>query len=155
MQRQVIIGDSVNPAVRSDARGVAVLNGDWLLRVDPRNRGMAEGWARSPIASAVTCVVPGCIQSVLALSDEYPHEYGMPNGYLGTAWLERCFDAGDVAKGQRAWLKFGGLAPSAHVWLNGFYVGAHCHPASAGCRSRTSLTRSRASCRRTVSTAVP
>lgn len=131
MQRQVIIGDSVNPAVRSDARGVAVLNGDWLLRVDPRNRGMAEGWARSPIASAVTCVVPGCIQSVLALSEEYPHEYGMPNGYLGTAWLERCFDAGDVANGQRAWLKFGGLAPSAHVWLNGSYVGAHCHPASA------------------------
>lgn|GEM_PF-3382801 len=125
--RKQITGVSVHGTVRSPLRETMDLAGRWKLKVDPRDQGMAEQWAATPLASDLTVPVPGCIQRVDDLAETYPPGHGPHNGYLGTAWMERAFALGQVASANRTWLKFGGIGPAAHVWLNGRYVGYHGH----------------------------
>lgn len=118
-------GIAVNAAVQGTARRVTKLDGEWRLKLDPHNAGMAEQWAGQPLETGLSCPVPGCIQSVAALKEQYPSVVGMHNAYLGTAWLERTFAVPQLRPEDRAWIKLGGIAPAAHVWINGTYVGYH------------------------------
>ncbi len=63
---------------------------------------------------------PGAIQSCAALGAAYPSE-AMPNGYLGTAILEKTFEVSSL-KGQTE-LVCKGVMPYAEVYLNGCRVG--------------------------------
>ncbi|GAA3407956.1 glycoside hydrolase family 2 protein [Paenibacillus hodogayensis] len=131
--RTRVAGIPVNAVVRGEARSVFSLDGTWKLKLDPANRGMAEQWASRPLETEQFCSVPGGIQSVKELAEPYPSVVGMQNGYLGTAWLECGFGLPEAfAGGRQVWIKFGGVAPAAHIWMNGQYVGYHSHaPVSA------------------------
>jgi len=118
-------GIAVNAVVQGDARRVTKLDGEWRLKLDPHNAGLAENWAREPLETDLRCSVPGCIQSLAELGEIYPSVVGMRNAYLGTAWLERTFASPALRNGDQVWIKLGGIAPAAHLWVNGHYVGYH------------------------------
>lgn len=113
------------------------LTGQWTLKLDPEKVGLAQGWQDGPLGSGLTVSVPGCIQQLAELADAYPSVNEMKNAYLGTSFLERTFDLPARQPGQRCVLVFGGIAPSAHIFLNGTYVGRHAEPL---CEARFPVT---------------
>lgn len=125
---RAIHGVRVNPVVESTGRTVICAAGEWSGRLDARNVGMAEGWAQRPIEAEFSLSIPGCVQSLDSLADKYPPARGLRNTYLGTFWLERWVDIPEVPAGKMVWLKFGGISPAAHIWLNGEYIGYHSSP---------------------------
>ncbi|MDG0808634.1 glycoside hydrolase family 2 protein [Cohnella rhizosphaerae] len=98
------------------------------------------------------CEVPGCIQKVKELGEEalYPSVVGMPNAYLGTAWLETDFEVPELTDGRQLWLKCGGIAPAAHLWVNGTYVGYHAYAPVSAKWNITGMVRSGQSARVTA-----
>ena len=48
--------------------------------------------------------------------------------YVGTGWYGKSFTVPDEWKGKRIWLNFGGISPSAQLWLNGIALGEHRYP---------------------------
>ncbi|MBD2847012.1 hypothetical protein IDH44_17580 [Paenibacillus sp. IB182496] len=118
----------VNASVRGSARKLIRLDGQWKLRLDPQELGLAQGWARTPLETTLRCRVPGCIQQLEALAADDPGSGGLHNGYLGTAWYETELQAAAPAPGERLWLKLGGIAPAGHLWVNGQYVDYYAQP---------------------------
>ena len=121
----------------SECRKSLSLNGAWHFRLDPLNMGMARGWALNPLEAQGELEVPGCIQSLPALSEEYPPEGGMQNSYLGTFWLEKSFHLPHKEGDELEWLYLGGVAPAAHIWVNGHYAGFYDHSPIAAKRDIT------------------
>lgn len=113
------------------------LSGSWRLKLDPDKNGLAQGWQHAPLDTPLTVQVPGCIQQLSELADAYPSVNEMKNAYLGTSFLETTFVLPQRAPGQQCVLVLGGVAPCAHVFLNGAYVGRHAEPL---CEARLSLT---------------
>ena len=120
-----ILGVDVDAAAGSSLRATTSLSGAWWIRIDPDNRGMAAGWAGRPLETNTRLTVPGCVQSLDDLAGSYPPAHGFHNSYKGTVWLERAFPLPTIRRDQRLWLKLGGVAPAAHLWFNGHYVGYH------------------------------
>lgn len=104
----------------------------WTVRIDPQEQGLAAQWADHPLESELRLRIPGAVQSMKELAASYPGTSGLVNGYLGTVWLEGRVTLGPVAAEQRVWLRLGGLAPGAHLWLNGAYIGTHAAPPVEG-----------------------
>ena len=117
----------VNPAIRSEFRKYMPLNDGWHFRVDPRERGSREGWAKGGEEFGIPIRVPGGVWALKELADEYP-SFNQPNSYEGTCWYQRRFELGNEWSEGKLWLKFGGVTPTAHVWLNGQYLGYHNYP---------------------------
>lgn len=132
-----------------DSRRVHLsLKGLWKYRLDPAQRGMAEGWFLRRIDSADSLALPGCVQQLSALAGDYPPPPGLHNGYLGDHWLETTVSV-PADSPACATLSIG-AAPYAHAWLNGQYLGHTADPltptqldASAairpGCENRVTL----------------
>lgn len=100
------------------------------MRLDPEAVGAREGWQSScwQDADSLPIQVPGPVWALKALSKQYP-SFRQPNEYDGICWYQHCFEVDPAWRdGGRVVLKFGGVAPTAHVWLNGHYLGHHREP---------------------------
>lgn len=94
------------------------LNGEWLLRSDHGNVGLAEGWHKSPdeFLSPAQChavTVPGAWQHVLG---EHYH-------YLG--WYLKRVTLPDDWSHPRTRIRFESVATAIDVWANGHHLGRH------------------------------
>lgn len=98
------------------------LNGIWKLRTDSEENGLAQNWASEPIKDEYELKIPGCIQQLDELKDEFPPHNDMRNGYLGTYFLEREFELPRLGENEHIRLHFSGVAPSCHIWVNGSYA---------------------------------
>ena len=99
-----------------------LLNGFWDARIDPEENGFAQGWFKEPIKSEYKVKVPGCIQQLDELVEEYPQRQTMRNSYKGTYFLETVFSIDELKKGEHCRLKIGGVGPACHIYIDGEYV---------------------------------
>jgi glycosidase len=101
------------------------LDGVWLFRTDPDQRGVAERWFADDATRAEwdSVKVPG-------LWDDYGHD-----AYDGAAWYVRSFDlpadASDAEVPSQYAVVFDGVDDNAEVWLNGVRLGVHTGHAQA------------------------
>ena len=106
------------PAAQPTSRGsytrVISLDGlDWLLALDPENKGRDRGWTMAPANGAISVQVPWVIQ------DAFPN-------YHGVAWYWRDFLApAHVLPGGRYLLRFRAVDYLGEVWINGTRLGVH------------------------------
>ena len=125
----------VNPVAAHDAEVRKSLDGKWEFALDPQNSGTDEGWmeGRGPFEHKVK--VPGCWQGQ-GIGHEGTEEVWdfrlqtrtLRATYEGTGWYRTSFTLPSRWRGKRIWLNFGGVNPSAEVWLNGRFVGSHSAP---------------------------
>lgn len=113
------------------------LNGEWKLKLDKDENGLAENWAAAPLAGEDRIQVPGCVQSIDAFAEEFPPHNDMRNGYLGTFFIEKTFTAPALSAGERVRLTLGAVMPCGHVWINGHYIEKHRFSV---CRSVVDIT---------------
>ena len=89
------------------------LDGQWLIAIDPENRGRDEEWWTAPREDASTTRVPWIIQ----------HPFP---GYHGVAWYWKTFTGPqNPFDDGRDLLRFHAVDYLADVWLNGTHVGSH------------------------------
>lgn len=98
------------------------LNGKWDARTDAEEDGLARNWAASPIQKEVEINVPGCIQQLDELAEEYPPIRDMRNSYKGVFFAEKEVCLPTLKEGERCRLYIGGVIPSCHIWINGKYT---------------------------------
>jgi len=97
------------------------LGGTWLLEPDPKDRGLAGGWAK-----------PGFDDSkwMKAHTGAHWETIGLPH-YDGVAWYRKHFDAPDYWKpGQPLWAVFDGVDDSYVLFVNGQRIAAFGDPAT-------------------------
>jgi beta-galactosidase len=90
-----------------------MLDGKWLIAIDPKNSGREERWFSQTVPTEHDVQVPSIIQEV------FP-------AYHGVAWYWREFAAParpDITG--RFLLRFEAVDYLADVWVNGVYVGGH------------------------------
>ncbi len=122
---------TVNPVLVHPAERRVALNGSWQFRLDPADKGLSEGWQNlGQFTDKIE--VPGTWQGQGFGGDdvELPWNNGLPARtlratYTGTAWYSKRFKIPDEWQRLRVWLNFGGVHPSADVWLNGIKLGEH------------------------------
>jgi beta-galactosidase len=125
----------VNPVLRHAQERRLSLDGEWQFRLDPDDCDRAKGWFKDLRALRDIIRVPGCWQGQ-GFGDEStdtPWDFQLPARvfratYKGTAWYAKRFAIPEAWRGSRVWLNFGGVHPSAEVWLNGIRLGAHSGP---------------------------
>jgi len=142
----------VNPVLRHPGERFLSLDGTWLFRLDPDERGRGERWFERPRVLKDRIRVPGCWQG-----QGFGHEgtdqiwdFGIRARvfratYRGTAWYGKTFRLPAAWRGKRIWMNFGGVHPAAEAWLNGERIGAHCGPFVPFAFEITSRARSGAS----------
>ncbi len=125
----------VNPVVENPAERRVALEGDWRFRLDPDDVGVGDEWYRRPDHIAAPIAVPGCWQGQGFGGDGEDEVWDFRlrarvfrATYRGTGWYARTLRVPGEWVGQRLWLNFGGVHPSAEVWLNGEAVGRHDLP---------------------------
>ena len=125
----------VNPVLRHADERALTLDGRWLFRLDPDDRGRTQAWFKNRRAFRESIRVPGCWQGQGFGHDgaDTPWDFRLPARvfratYEGTAWYGKTFSVPREWKGSRIWLNFGGVHPAAELWLNGKRLGAHCGP---------------------------
>lgn len=113
------------------------LDGKWQFRLDPTDQGMKERWFDAHAAWTDEITVPGCWQGqgFGSTTQKEPHNElkqlrvnAFRATYTGTGWYERRFSTPAEWKTQRVWLNFGGVYPTAEVWLNGVKLGENHLP---------------------------
>ena len=94
------------------------LGGVWEFRFDPESRGEPAHWFASDAAGTWAPMrVPGSYNQALRNNVLYQ----------GKAWYRTSFDA-TLNQGERALLRFDGVAIRAKVWVNGESAGEHLFP---------------------------
>ena len=92
------------------------LTGQWTLALDPKNEGRAACWYETSRPEAQPAPVPGIVQQVFPT-------------FQGVSWYWHVFTPQrQLAKGERARLRFAAVEYLAEVWLNGQPVGGHEGP---------------------------
>lgn len=125
----------VNPVLRHPEERRVSLDGEWRFRLDPDDIGLSEGWFTAPDAVADAIAVPGCWQGqgyghdgLDELWDFHLKARTFRATFKGTGWYASTFQAPEAWTGARCQLNFGGIHPSAEVWLNGARLGEHGLP---------------------------
>ncbi len=125
----------VNPIIRHPDERRATLDGTWDFRLDPTDEGIDLGWHQDPSALQDRVRVPGCWQGQGFGHDGTDRIWDFQLDarvfkatYAGTGWYGRTFRIPLGWDGLRTWLDFGGVHPSADVWLNGTKLGSHSGP---------------------------
>src|SRR5918994_341722 len=95
-------------------RQVIELSGFWMLRFDPDDGGIGEGW-QSGFAHGRPAAVPA------SWNDQF--EDG--RDFLGPAWYQTTFELPWGWHEKRVVLRFGSVNYLADVWLNGGHLGSH------------------------------
>jgi beta-galactosidase len=100
-----------------DTRTLEVpLDGAWLFRLDPEDRGEAAGWAAPGAAEDGWDKVP--VPSTWQVSPQTAD-------YLGPAWYRRSFAAPEAWRGQIVRIEFEAVYHTAAVFINGKRAGEH------------------------------
>jgi len=125
----------VNPVLRHPDEQRVSLDGRWLFRLDPEDIGVRERWFRDPAVLDASVQVPGCWQGQGHGGDgnDRVWDFGLEERtfratYKGTGWYGRAFTPPDEWQGRRVQVLFGGVHPSAEVWLNGERLGENGMP---------------------------
>jgi hypothetical protein len=125
----------VNPILVHPAERRAAIADGWRFRLDPDDRGLAEGWPQHPDAIAAPIAVPGSWQGQGFGHDGKDLVWDfrlecrtLRATYRGTGWYAVECRPPAQWQGQRLWLNFGGAHPSAEVWLNGIRLGENGLP---------------------------
>jgi hypothetical protein len=103
--------------ILSEGRHLEVsLDGPWLFRTDPDNRGEGEAWFAADASTAgwEEVVVPSTWQ----VSEKTA-------GYMGAAWYRRMFEAAETWKNKVVRIEFEAVFHTAEVFVNGKGVGGH------------------------------
>ena len=126
---------TVNPLYVHPNEHRISLSGTWGFRLDPDDRGEKEAWYRHPFLFQEHIKVPGCWQGQGYGSDEKETHKEFDTEirafratYEGTGWYVKTFRIPDEFQGKRIFLNFGGVAPTAEVYLNGEKLGENHHP---------------------------
>ena len=125
----------VNPLLVHAQEQRRSLQGTWRFRLDPDDRGLDEEWFRKSEIIQDPIEVPGSWQGQGFGGDgtDIPWDFRIAvrtfrATYSGTGWYAKSFQLPDDWRGRRVSLAFGGVFPSARVWLNGGFLGAHGDP---------------------------
>ncbi len=125
----------VNPLLVHAAERRERLRGGWRFRLDPAERGVAERWFADPGALGEAIDVPGSWQGQGFGGDGTDTVWDfnlsartLRATYTGTGWYGRVVTVPAAWEGQRIWIHFGGVHPSAEVWLDGVRLGEHGLP---------------------------
>ena len=125
----------VNPVLLHPREQRLSLSAQWRFRLDPDDAGLAGEWYAHPDMISDPIVVPGCWQGQGFGHDGTDEVWDFrlkarvfQATYRGTGWYARTFRVPDEWRGRRLWLSFGGVHPSAQVWLNGEHLGQHDLP---------------------------
>lgn len=123
----------VNPLYPQDNR--TKLDGLWKFKLDRMDNGVLEKWYLCPEIFFESIKVPGCWQGqgFGDNSTEYHKEFGIPikafqATYEGTGWYAKEFSFKKSSQDERVWLNFGGINPTAEIWLNGVFLGENHSP---------------------------
>ena len=134
---------SVNPVrVHPEERRISLDanadDGPWKFRLDPDARGLAEHWYRHPELFTEQIAVPGTWQGqgFGSAENDYVWDFRIETRtlratYRGTGWYCRRFQIPAEWRntpGLGLWIAFGGVHPSAEVWVNGGKIGNHGMP---------------------------
>ena len=125
----------VHPVIIHPSECRCSLNDGWRFRLDPEDRGRAEKWYTMPHGFVDAINVPGCWQGqgfgndgTETVWDFRLEAQTLRATYTGTGWYCREFTVPDEWYGKRVFLNFGGVHPSAEVWVNGVYLGENGRP---------------------------
>ncbi len=125
----------VNPVIVHPDERRLKLAGTWGFRLDPDDKGVRERWYTDPGIMSDDVSVPGCWQGQGFGSDaeDMVWDFRMwartyRATYTGTGWYSNVFRVPDAWSGARLTLNFGGVHPSAEVWLNGERIGENHEP---------------------------
>jgi hypothetical protein len=133
--RPVLTPVRVNPALlHSEERRIS-LAGQWNFRLDPGDLGVKERWFDDLGILTDKIEVPGSWQGQGLGGDakDTIWAFGFQTRvfratYLGTGWYGKHFPVPAAWKGSRICVNFGGVHPSAEVWLNGVRLGQNGLP---------------------------
>jgi beta-galactosidase len=135
MKRTTLRPAHVNPLFRHPQERRLSLDGEWLFRLDENDVGVAGAWSSRPEVFTERIRVPGCWQGQGFGHDttDTPWDYRFPARvfratYKGTGWYAKAFQVPKDWEGSRLWLHFGGVHPSAEVWLDGIRLGENDMP---------------------------
>jgi beta-galactosidase/beta-glucuronidase len=124
----------VNPVLVNPRERRVSLDGTWQFRLDPEDKGIQSGWSDLE-AFEDQVQVPGCWQGQGLGGEEEEEVWDfrlwartLKATYRGTGWYARRFTTPRGWSGSRIWLNFGGVHPSADVWVNGEKVASHSGP---------------------------
>ncbi|NLF00242.1 MAG: hypothetical protein GX601_04610, partial [Anaerolineales bacterium] len=124
----------VNPVLRHDKERRESLDGNWHFRLDPEDTGLAERWFEHGMF-AEEIQVPGSWQgqgfgdtTLETIWDFRLDVRALRATYTGTGWYSRRFTLPPRWQDARLWLNFGGVHPTAQVWLNGVCLGENHAP---------------------------
>ena len=125
----------VNPVLVHPAERRVSLDGKWRFRLDPKDEGVRRGWFDRPGLLRHWINVPGSWQGQGFGHDgeDEVWDFRLPARvfratYKGTGWYGKRFRVPAIWRGSRLWINFGGVHPSADIWLNGRKIGAHSAP---------------------------
>jgi len=120
----------VNPLFKHPDECRMSLDGTWGFSLDPDDTGLRDQWFRKPDLIRDPVRVPGCWQGQGfghdgkdRLWDFQLEARVFKATYKGTGWYRRSFEVPAGWQHKRLWLFFGGVHPSADVWLNGARLG--------------------------------
>ena len=124
----------VNPVLQHARERRASLDGTWQFRLDPQDTGLAERWFEHGLF-ADEIEVPGNWQGqgfgssgTETVWDFRLDVRSLRATYTGTGWYAKRFSLPARWGGARVWLNFGGVHPTAEVWLNGVKLGENHAP---------------------------
>jgi len=135
MSRCKLTPTRVNPVLRHPSERRVSLDGQWGFRLDPEDKGIDERWFDNSKAISDPIEVPGCWQGQGFGHDgndtvwDFRFETRVFRAtYKGTGWYAKSFSVPNEWKEQRLWLNFGGVHPSAEIWVNGERIGENTLP---------------------------
>lgn len=124
----------VNPVLHHPQELRLGLDGSWSFKLDPADVGLTERWFDHGLFPDLV-QVPGTWQGQGHGGDGKDQVWdfrfearSLRATYHGTGWYAREFTIPEDWQGWRIWLNFGGAHPTAEVWLNGRFLGAHSAP---------------------------
>lgn len=125
----------VNPLLHHTLERRLSLDGEWHFRLDPEDIGVQQGWFSTPDLLAERIQVPGSWQGQGfghdGLDDTWDFRLKARTfqaTYKGTGWYARILQVPQDWDQSRVWLNFGGVHPSAEVWLDGVRLGENDMP---------------------------
>ena len=135
MAMRILAPARVNPVLSHPDEKRLSLSGEWRFCLDPNDEGLSARWFSDVERFEETIQVPGCWQGQGFGDDGLDTVWDFRLSartfratYTGTGWYAKMFNVPIEWEGQRIWLNFGGIHPSAEVWLNGVRLGENGAP---------------------------
>jgi beta-glucuronidase len=97
--------------------GRYLMGGEWLFRLDPRNKGLGSGWNRSTRRAGWSAVK---VPNVWNLGDDSPASM-----IGGVGWYRKDFSLPDTGRALAWAVRFESVNYRSRVWLNGKPVGSN------------------------------